>query len=267
MRDKFSVIFVTLGAIIASAVIAFGFAYLGWMKSYDNRLIEVKGLSEKTVRADVGEMSIRFTNNGYANLEELYSKRISDKEKVMAFLKSQGVTDDEVVNYSMETNDYDESDKTISADGVTRLDHKTFFRSNDTITVKTTQLGKIEKIRSEIAKLSASGILLTYHFSYRLTRFIDVKLEMMKEASENAYENAKKFVEPYDFEIGEVVYLKQGEVTIRAEDENEQVSAWDSQEGKSINKKLRLVVRAGYTQRKNIRQKNVGWWQFFTCSK
>lgn len=250
MKDKFSVVFITIGALLVSGVIAVGLASLGYLKSYDNRLIEVKGLSEKTVKADIGEISIKFSNNGYSNLEELYKKRTADKDKVMIFLKTQGVTDDEITNYSMETSDYEESDKKMFADGITKIEQRTVFRSRDTITVKTTRLEKIEKIRSEIVKLSAEGVLLEYKFSYRLTRFIDVKLEMMKEASENAYDNAKKFVEPYNFEVGDVVYLKQGEVTIRAEDENEEVSSWDSQESKSVNKKLRLVVRAGYSQKK-----------------
>lgn len=251
MKDKFSVVFVTIGSILASGVIAVGLASLGYVKMYDNRLIEVKGLSEKTVRADIGEISITFSNSNFSNLEELYKKRTADKEKVMSFLKTQGVTDDELVNYSMETNDYEEMTKSSSSNGILKMDRQILFRSRDTVTVKTTQLEKIEKIRTDIAKLSAEGILLTYKFAYHLTHFIEVKMEMMKEASENALNNAKKFIEPYKgLELGDVVYLKQGEVTIRAEDENEAVSSWDSQESKSINKKLRLVVRAGYTQKK-----------------
>lgn len=250
MKDKFSIICFSIAAILASGTIAVGLASLGYLKQYNNKTIEVKGLSEKTVKADIGEISITFSNSNYSNLEELYKKRIEDKEKIVNFLKDHAVTDEEIVNYSTSTSDYEEVNKSTSADGLTKMDRQILFRANDVITVKTTQLEKIEKIKSEIYKLSAEGILLTYKFAYNLTHFIEVKLEMMKEASENALNNAKKFIEPYDnLEIGDVIYLKQGEVTIRAEDENEAVNYWDSQESKSINKKLRLVVRAGYSQK------------------
>lgn len=251
MKDKFGVVCFTIGTLIASGIIATGLASLGYLKTLDNRIIEVKGLSEKTVRADVGEISITFSNNNYSNLEELYQKRMADKEKVMNFLKEEGVTDDEIVNYSMDTSDYSEVNKSASSDGTIKTDRQVFFRSHDTLSVKTSQLEKIAKIKMDISQLSAAGILLTYKFSYNLTNFIRIKLEMMKEASENALENAKKFVEPYDdLDIGDVMYLRQGEVTIRADDENESVSGWDSRESKSINKKIRLVVRAGYSQKK-----------------
>ena len=250
MTDKFRVICFSIAALLTSGIIAVGLASLGYLRVYNNRTIEVKGLSEKTVRADIGEISITFSNSNYSNLDELYQKRIKDKEKIVDFLKNQNVRDEEIVNYSMDTSDYEEVNKSTSADGTTKMDRQVLFRAHDTITVKTTELEKIEKIKTEIYKLSAEGILLTYKFAYHLTHFIEVKLEMMKEASENALNNAKIFIEPYgNIEIGDVVYLKQGEVTIRAEDENEAVSSWDSQESKSINKKLRLVVRAGYSQK------------------
>lgn len=249
MKDKFSVITSTFGLLIFGCIVAIGLASFGYIKHSDDRLVEVKGLSEKTVRADIGDMSISISNSGYVNLEDLYKKRVSDKEKVINFLKNQGITDDEIVNFSMNTSDYNEEDKTTSASGITTIDRKKFFRSDDTISIRTTQLEKIGKIKSEIVKLSSEGVLLTYNYSYKLTNFINVKLEMMKEASQNALENAKAFVEPQGVNIGRVAYLRQGEITIRAEDESENVSSWDSQESQSANKKLRLVIRAGFTSK------------------
>ncbi len=249
MKDKFSVITSTFGLLIFGCIVAIGLASFGYIKHSDDRLVEVKGLSEKTVRADIGDMSISISNSGYVNLEDLYKKRVSDKEKVINFLKNQGITDDEIVNFFMNTSDYNEENKTTSASGIITIDRKKFFRSDDTISIRTTQLEKIGKIKSEIVKLSSEGVLLTYNYSYKLTNFINVKLEMMKEASQNALENAKAFVEPQGVNIGRVAYLRQGEITIRAEDESENVSSWDSQESQSANKKLRLVIRAGFTSK------------------
>lgn len=246
MKSKFNAFIILIGLLGAAVIIALGLGSFGYLNSYSNKLIEVKGLAEKIVRADIGDMSIDISNNGYENLEDLYKKRISDKEKVIAFLKQQGITDTEIVSFSMNTSNYTEENKTTSISGVTTTERKRLFGSNDTISIKTKELEKIGKIKADIVKLSAEGVLVTYYYSYKLTNFVNIKLEMMKEASANARKNAEAFVEPQGDTIQGVAYLKQGEVTITGEDEGENVNSWNSQESQSINKKLRLVVRAGF---------------------
>lgn len=254
MKDRINILIIVFGLLAFGGIIALGLIGFGYVKSFDNKLIEVKGLSEKTVRADMGDMSINISNSGYSNLEDLYKKRVSDKEKVLNFLKEKGITDDEIVSFSMNTSDYSEEDKTVSASGITTTDRKRLFRSDDCINVKTTRLEKIEKLKAEIVKLSSEGVLLTYKYVYSLTNFVNVKLEMMKEAAQNALKSARAFVDSQNVEIEDVVYLRQGEITISAENESENVNSWESQERQSVNKKLRLVIRAGFTHKKGNKQ-------------
>lgn len=240
--------------LVGAAIISVGLLGLGCFSAYYARsnlsLITVKGLSEKIVRSDIAEMSIKFSNKKFENLDELSKKRIADKEKVLNFLKDHGITDEEIVNFSMNTSDYTEETKGKSdLDTIISTKKNRYFKSSDTFYIKTKQLEKIDVLKSDIVKLLSDDVFVTYDYSYKLTNFIDVKLGMMREASANARRNAEVFVEPQGVEIDDVAYLNQGEITIRAEDESEDINSWQSKKDKSINKKLRLVVRAGFSKK------------------
>jgi hypothetical protein len=175
---------------------------------------------------------------------------MADKGKVLKFLKDHGVTNEEIVNFSMDTSDYTESSEEVSDSGTVSKKKIRYFESNDEFSIKTKQLEKVNAVKADVMKLLSENVFVTYDYNYKLTNFIDIKLGMMKEASANARKNAEVFVEPQGLEICDVVYLHQGEVTIRAEDESEDVDSWNSKKDKSINKKLRLVVRAGFSKKK-----------------
>ena len=234
---------------LSALVIAGGLLGLGYFgaREFNSRsnLIEVKGLSEKVVKADVGNLFITIINNGYDKLDELYKKRTSDHEKLMKFLKENGVTDEEIVESDNNTSEYSDDIRT----GTSSYTTVRKIRSRDSINIRTTDLPKIASIREKIIKLSSEGVLISCDYNYKLTNFIDLKLEMMKEASENARKNAEVFIAPQGAQLGENVYLRQGEVIITAEDEKENVQDWNSKESQSINKKLRLVVRAGFSKK------------------
>ena len=241
--------------VVGAAIIAVGLVGFGYFRTYyaqsTSNLVTVKGLSEKIVRSDVAEMSIKFSNKRFENLEDLYKKRIADKEKILEFLKIHGITDEEIVNFSMDTVDYTEETKEKAPDSDAVVTKNTrYFDSNDGFSIKTKQLEKVDIVKADIMKLLSEGIFVSYDYNYKLTNFIDIKLGMMKEASANARKNAEVFVEPQGIGIDDVVYLRQGEVSIRAEDENEDVNYWESKKDKSINKKLRLVVSAGFSKKK-----------------
>lgn len=203
----------------------------------DNELIEVRGLSEKVVKSDVGEITIRIPNKN-ENAEELYKKIVFDKKKVLAFLKENGAEDSEIVNGNLnvyETEDYNSDPK----------NRKKYFSVDDSIQVYSKDLEKILKIKSKILELMQQKVFVSYTYSFKVTNFSEIKLSMMKEASKKARDSADAFIAPHGKKVGDVVYLRQGEISIKAEDDNESTSGYSS-ESTSINKKLRLVVRAGF---------------------
>jgi hypothetical protein len=71
---------------------------------------------------------------------------------------------------------------------------------------------------------------------------------MMRDASEHARKSADACACVHGQKLGTLVYLRQGEISIRAEDESSETSEWNSSEAISINKRLRLVVQAGFSK-------------------
>lgn len=66
---------------------------------------------------------------------------------------------------------------------------------------------------------------------------------MIKEAAENAWNSAEESIKPYNQRLTDAAYIRQGEMTVEAEDSS-RYSYYGETE--SLNKKIRLIVRAGF---------------------
>lgn len=200
-------------------------------------MIEVKGLSERVVKADIGEIFIKIENQN-PNLKELYTKRTEDKKKTLDFLKKFGIADKDIVSINSDT-----EERTIHYE---KKKEERYFTGSDIIYIKTKNIEQIDKLKSEIVNLCTENILISCSYCYKFTDFQSIKLDMIDEASRNARESAVSSIKPYNKNITDVSYITQGEVSIRAENEFEDVSSWESREKTSINKRIRLIVRAGF---------------------
>lgn len=227
-----------LAVIIISLAIVGGAVCFGTLSRVlsTRDLISVKGLSERVVRSDVGEIHIRIENKN-TNLKALHQKRTADKNKTMDFLKKFGVTDDMIVGIQSDTSeqvDYYGSKK------------ESYFLGKDCVHIKTSNVDLIGNLRSEIVNLSTEDVLISCDYQYEFSKFQSLKLDMINEASKNAQDSAASAIRPYNSHITGIAYINQGEVSIRAEHELESVQHWETQEKTSVNKKIRLVVSAGF---------------------
>jgi hypothetical protein len=204
----------------------------------DTRLVEVRGLSEKVVRADSAVFNIVVSNKNQ-NIDELYKKLVADREKVVAFLKANNITEAETKNSSLrvtEVNEYENN----------QIRGKC-YKSSELFKIQTRELEKVENLKAKIIDLMKQRVFLSYGYSYKLSNFSDIKLKMMEEASRHARSSAEAIAAPQNQQIGEAIYLRQGETSIKAENDNGSGSYSD--ESSSLNKKLRLVVLAGFKKK------------------
>lgn len=224
-----------------------GATYLGvkLLKSTSS-MVEVKGLSEKIVKSDIGEIIIKISNRN-DNIDDLYKKTKEDSEKTIAFLKNNNVDESEITYSDIDIFEDSEAKSEIK-DAKEITEKKIFYRSTYSVKIMTKQIEKIKNIRSNIVKdLMSQKIFVSYNYSYKITNFSDIKLDMMKEASEHARKSAEAFLAPYCKKLGRVKYLRQGEITIKGENDScEDYQYHDNTS--SVNKKLRLVVQAGFLQ-------------------
>ena len=207
-------------------------------------LIEVKGLSERIVDSDIAEITIKIEGSD-KNIEDVYKKAKSDKEKVMACLNETAFAGDiyktnSAIN-NRERGTYDNQGRYIS---------EKYFESTDEIFLKTKKFDQIENLKSKLSELYSQKIVVSCDCVYKLTNFQSLKLSMLDEAARNAWESANAFVKHSNGYVSDLVYLRQGEITINSDTASGggSISSWDAEreEKASFKKRLRLVVRAGF---------------------
>ena len=205
----------------SAAVIVAGF-FIGNMhkigKQYD-RTVQVKGLSEREVDADlaVWPINISLTAN---DLNVLSGDIERQNKEVYNFFIGQGFSEDELTKGSTNISD-------VRADRYNTNAQYSEFRylAKSEFTVRTKDLGKLQKALSESLTLMSKGILLESKNTWRPIEYIftglnELKPSMIEEATKNAREVAEKFARDSDSNVGEIRTARQGLFTINDRDEN-----------------------------------------------
>jgi hypothetical protein len=207
--------------VFSAAIIIAGF-FVGNMhkigKQYD-RTVQVKGLSEREVDADlaVWPINISLTANDLNSLSNDIEKQ---NKEVYSFFKAQGFNDSELTKGSTNISD-------LKADRYNSNAPYNAFRylAKSEFTVRTDDLAKLQKALGESLELMSKGILLESKNTWRPIEYIftglnELKPSMIEEATKNAREVAEKFARDSDSEVGEIRTARQGLFTINDRDEN-----------------------------------------------
>ena len=207
--------------VIAAAIAVAGF-FVGNMhktgKRYD-RYVQVKGLSEREVNADlaVWPMTITLTGNDLGSLKssiELQNREVIDFFIGMGF--EAGEITQGVVNITdTRANVYDSN-----------WQNKPYrYIATSELTVRTDDIPGLQSALEESLELLSKGILLGSKNSWRPIEYIftglnELKPSMIQEATRNAREVAEKFAQDSDAEVGEIRIARQGLFTINDRDVN-----------------------------------------------
>lgn len=205
--------------LIALGIAAAGsFIYSGMRQNaQQNRFVSVRGLSEREVPADKVTWPVYFKEVGN-DLQALYRTVNAKNAKVVAFLKSKGLSEQEI---------------SVAAPAVIDLDAER-YRSSDSpyrynvtsvITVTSKQVDKVREMMLQQGELLQQGIAIAsgdyqYQVSYEFTGLNSLKPSMIEEATKNAREAAEKFATDSDSRIGGIKRASQGLFTINDRDPN-----------------------------------------------
>ncbi|WP_209402045.1 SIMPL domain-containing protein [Pseudozobellia sp. WGM2] len=207
--------------VIAIAIIIAGY-FVGNMhrigKQYD-RYVQVKGLSEREVNADlaVWPMTISLTGNDLVTLR----KDIEEQNlQVSRFFKEQGFTDDELTRGTINVTD---ARANIYNNNAQQSQYR--YLANSEITVRTSDISRLQKALAESTELISDGVLLGSKNTWRPIEYIftglnDIKPEMVEEATKNAREVAEKFARDSQASVGEIRVARQGLFSISDRDQN-----------------------------------------------
>jgi len=206
---------------ILGGLLLVGFLGLGYLLSSSivdikkmERTVEVKGLSEREVPADIAIWPITFSmaDNDLSNLYQT----IQDKNaKVVAFLKAQGFTDSEITISAPSVVDKlaREYDSSYGA--------KFRYTASSTITLYSNQVDKARESMIKVVDLGREGIAIagdSYSTQFIYSKLNDIKPAMIEEATKNAREAADKFAKDSDSSLGKIKRANQGTFSIENRD-------------------------------------------------
>ena len=208
-------IFVMIGLIVLGLFISKGLVSI----ANQDQFVTVKGLAERDVMANkvVWPLPYKSVSN---NMQELYDNIEKNKNVILSFLKSGGITDNEII---------------ISAPAVTdRLaqsyvpDNVKFrYQSEAVITVISPLVEKVIELMGKQIELMKDGVIISNEYNYQTqfeyTALNDIKPEMVEEATRNARTVAQKFAEDSGSKLGNIKQASQGQFSISSDETTPQI--------------------------------------------
>ena len=219
-----------------AVILAIGMMVMGWcvksgIDNFSNkdRKVTVKGLAEREVKADKVTWSIS-TNEMGNDLPSLYNTINTKTDKIKAFLKQNGIDNDEITVNPPTVNDLESNQWS---------ENRRNFRYiiNTTLTVSTQKVDLVNKAIFQQAELLKQGVAIEgSNPQYEYVSFQQMKPEMMEEAIKAAQKTAEQFAEASDSKLGKIQTAGQGQFEIDDRDANTPYI-----------KKLRVVTTVTYS--------------------
>ena len=223
-RNASSNIFLFLGLLVMAIALALSgfkiFEGLKYFRSYD-RFVTVKGLATKDMRADLAVWSVNFTVTG-DNLSDSQALLESNRQKVTAFLKSNGLTDDNIRIQSIQV-----ADKQAQTYSSGNGESGPRYVLSQALIARTNDIDAMIKASQNVSQLIKEGVVLGqpnggYNPApqYMFTKLNDVKPGMIAEATKNARFSAEQFAKDSEQEVGQIRSANQGVFEILPRDPN-----------------------------------------------
>lgn len=228
--------------ILAALVLGFGFALSGYFiadgfveaRQY-SRFVEVKGLAERTVKADqaIWSINIKLVNS---DLAALYQSIAQAQNKMQQFLNKQGFS---AVNIN--TNPVSVTDnQSVSYNNNSNMPR---YTADTGLTLSTTDVDQVALALQKTGELVEQGLVVTSsNVQYRFNGLNTIKPKMLNEATQSARHAAQSFANNAKANLGYIRHASQGQFTISDANSN-----YDT--GSAIMKKVRIVTSIEYQLR------------------
>ncbi|MFV0391230.1 MAG: SIMPL domain-containing protein [Paludibacteraceae bacterium] len=210
--------------IIEAIILSLGLCILGLMlymginslKDKD-RVVSVKGLAEMEVQANKIIWPLMYKDLG-DDLLTLYNNINTKNKAIVSFLKSNGITQEEISLSAPEI-----LDMRAERYATNIPDYR--YNATSVITVTSNNVDKVRKLMSEQAELLKQGVVITggdyrYNVTYEFTGLNNIKPDMIEEATKNARLAAEKFAKDSNSKLGKIRDAYQGQFTISDRDSN-----------------------------------------------
>ena len=205
-------IILAIGLIIMGECIREGLSSI----SEKDRCVNVKGLSEKEVEADVVTWPIAYKILGN-DLSQIYSDIQKDNKVIIDFLKEKGLDDREIIVNTPDIIDL----KAERYTNMNNIQHR--YNITSVITVKSKKIETVRQLISEQSELLKRGIATVTGYEYKVvyeyTGLNRIKPIMIEEATKNARITAQRFAIDSNSKLGKIQNANQGQFSITNSDE------------------------------------------------
>lgn len=232
--------------IVPAVLVAAGLGVGGWfvgqgLESFrqTERYITIKGLAEQDVKSDFAIWTLSFRRAG-AQYQDVQKALATDREAVVAFLKQQGFTDQEIERRPLRITD-------LMAREYGQQEVALRYTGEGSVTVRSDRVDAVAKAASSIDPLITDGVQMSQDGPmggaprYMLRGFNDIKPQLLEAAVTNAREQADKFASDAGATLGELRRANQGTIQILDDDGSDGFSS-----GMTIGKRLRVVSTFEY---------------------
>ena len=211
--------------LIAALLVALGILGAGWFASQglvaiktQDRYVTVKGLAERYVDADLVVWPITHAVAGN-ELADLQGALDANSESIRRFLIAAGFEDAEIALGPPRLTDQE-------AFGYGENAPRNRYRSEATVTLRTTKVDAALKAMQRAGELVSEGVLLTFNYgiegmaSFEFTGLNAIKPELIAEATANARESAQQFANDSGAAVGGIRMANQGQIDISNRDQS-----------------------------------------------
>lgn len=206
-------LFIGIGLVILGLFIKNGIENFKEM----DRVVAVKGLSEKEVKADRVIWPLMYKEIG-DDLLDLNSKITEKNNAIIKFLDTNGIKAEEITVSAPEVID-------MQAERYSNNQAQYRYNVTSVITVTSIKIDLIRKLMENQSELIKKGIALTsedykYQKQFLFTGLNKIKPEMIEEATKNARTSALKFAQDSESKLGKIRSADQGQFSINDRDAN-----------------------------------------------
>lgn len=225
-----------IGNIIAAVILAAGLSVGGYFVGHglwdfrgSARSVEVRGLAERDVKADVAVWTVRHGATA-RSLGEAQAQINRNAEVLKKFFVASGIKVEDVTV----------GDGSVWEDR--RNDGTVFYNVDRSLIVRTTDIDTIQSANQKVYDLVSEGVIIRSATPrYTFTKLNDIKPDMIGEATKNARDAAARFASDSGSDVGAILSANQGLFSISARD-----GGAGEFEGQYVDKTVRVVTTVNF---------------------
>ena len=206
--------------------------------------IHVTGLGEQNFTSDLIVWEGNFTRDS-KDLKSAYSDLERDRSAVMNYLKTKGISENQLVFNAVSTLPQFEQNYTASGNYAGQT--FTGYQLSQTFVIESKEVEKVEKISREITELLNQGITLySQPPRYYYTQLESLKLEMVAKATEDGRVRAERIAENSNSKLGDLITANMGVFQITGQNSGEDYSWGGAFNTSAKNKTASITMKLSF---------------------